>query len=394
MRTTAPISLFPEPDRQETRPMRRKSGFTLVEMIIAVLIFSLISGGLYGFLTHARKQSARADIRMALTTQSNTILQVVQEDLKFTASASIAIDQNAGQVRFEQHVGKDLEDVAKVSYLWQKPKLFRKAVYKGKTTLKMMSKCVDLFQLERKPRPSIAEDDFDAQPEQVKVSLGLSLWVPGFKDPMTHEQHVMATMRELSSRKYDPHWRDVGNMKGAFSTYGNLLSSLGEDAKLLVEDITSTIDDIVAKIENDIKDAMNKPKANLEDAKNQLRNALSEITQARLDVDSSLADMDIQIGELPSKIFNRDSLSNLFASKDDAMKRVRDAYRNMKELGQMDYGKLKKAADPFDLDSCFEEFFNNKVKALENRVQLDEKKKDVADLLAKIEEQGYDGNRD
>ncbi|MBI3038923.1 type II secretion system protein [bacterium] len=373
----------------------KRVAFTLVEIIIAILIFSLVSVGMYSFIRTANKQSTKAYSRQDLVNQANSLLKLMQDDFRTTASASLNILENGGEVKLQQHLGNKL---ATIVYNWQKPKLWRKVTYDNQTTLHVFSNNLESFSVEKKLRPSGpgGNKEIDNTPEQVVIRLGLTVPVPGSPAPLSHEQHAMATMREVSSLKYDPHWRDVGNMQGAFNAYGNLLKSIGEDANLLVEDVTKSIEKTVKDAEKAANDALNQPKANLEATKVQLNNALKEIEKGKLDVDSALKNLEENMKNLPEDIFERkfSSPSTWLASKEDALKRVQNTFAAMKTPDQMDFKKLENAADPFHLDSSFADFVKSKKESVEQRMSMDTNKQKVTDLLSKIETKGLEGGRD
>lgn len=362
--------------------------FTLTEVMVAILVFSLAAGGMYAFLQHGNQQSMRAYTRQAMVTQANVVLKAMQDDFRMAASASLKFDAAAGEVRLQQHHGGT--DLANITYKWDKPRLSRKVVFKGKTSLRVLSTAMDGFSVETKPRPSGGEDDYPDTPEQVAIKLSLKAIVPGSPDPLVHDQHAMATMREVSSFKYDPHWRDVGDLKGAFSTYGSLLGGIGEDAKLLVEDISKTLEQTVADAEAAAKEALNKPKANLEETKRQLNNALSDLKQADLDLSDSIGECEQSMADLPEDIFERKfgSPGTWLASKSDARDNVANAFKNMKTVEQMDYGKLEKAAGSFKLKDTFRTIFDNKKDAMNQRIKLAGNKKKLEDLKNELDSKG------
>lgn len=364
---------------------RNRRGFTLVEVMVAIVVFSLAAGGMYAFLRHGNLQSARAYTRQGMVSQATLVLKAMQDDFRMAASASLKFDEAKGEVTLQQHRNGD--NLALISYKWEKPRLVRKVVFQGSTSLRVLSTAMDAFSVETKPRPSIAEDDNPNTPEQVSIRLSLKTMIPGIPQALVHDQHVMATMREVTSAKNDPHWRDVGDMKGVFNTYGNLLNSIGDDAKLLVEDIGKTLQDDLDKLEDNVEDALNKPKANLEETKRQLKNALNDIANADVDLTTAIKDCETNMKDLPEEILERkvSKAGTWFASKEKALNRVQNTFAGMKTLEQMDYGKLEKAAGSFDLKDTFKSIFDSKKDALTQKISLADNKKKVEGLMAKVE---------
>jgi prepilin-type N-terminal cleavage/methylation domain-containing protein len=379
--------------RATPSPQARHRGFTLTEIMVAILLFSIVAGGMYGFMRHAQKQNALALTRQSLTNQANVIMKRLQDDFRVTASASLQVAEGSGEVKLQQHLGSKK---ASVVYAWQRPRLTRKVVYDGKTTIRLLSQNVDGFEVTPKPRPSIEEGDFAMTPEQVSIKVGMMTPLPGTGEPFRHDQHAMATMREVSSLKYDPHWRDVGNMKGVLSTYGNLLQSLGEDAKLLVEDISNTLQQTIADAEKAAKDALNQPKANLEATKVQVRGAIQDIIRGRFDLDAALGELAQVVKELPKDIFERKfgKPGTWLASKEDALKDVQNAFNSMQTPESISLKKLEDAAGPFKLHECFKDFVQSKKESLEQRNKLDADKTKLEDLLQQLDAKGLEAGRD
>lgn len=364
---------------------RRSRGFTLVEVMVATAVFALAAGGMYAFLRHGNLESTRAYTRQGMVNQATTVLKAMQDDFRMAASASLKFDEAKGEVTLQQHRNGD--DLALISYKWEKPRLIRKVVFKGSTSIRVLSTAMDTFSVETKPRPSISEEDIPDTPEQVSIKLSLRANIPGLTQDLVYEQHVMATMREVSSAKNDPHWRDVGNMKDVFNTYGNLLNSIGDDAKLLVEDIGKTLQSDLDRLEANVEEALNKPKSNLEATKRELKNALNDIANANLDLTSAIKDCETNMSDLPEDIFERklSRAGTWLASKEKALNRVKNSFTGMKTIEQMDYKKLEKAAGSFELKDTFKSIFDAKKDAMTQKITLAGDKKKVEDLLAKVE---------
>lgn len=353
---------------------------TLLELTIAILIFALLMGGMYSFLHQANTAGSRAFTRQDLVGQSNVIMKQIQEDFQVAASVTISMNPESAEIAIVQ-VFDNKE--SKVFYTWKKPELIRKVNFENRTSLHKFSNNVEKFLVEKKLRPSIDSDDVQAANEQVLVELGLSSWVPGDPKPLTHEQHVMATMRNVSSVKYDPHWREVGNLKGAFSSYGDLLKSLTEDSKLLIEDLSSSTEALVEDAENTAKDALSQNAANLRQAEVQIKTALSDLKKGKIDLNTSLNDMQSNLNSMPSDIFQREvkKFGTWFGDKGAALRRVQNAFLNMKTVADCDVSRLEAAARPFALNNAFRQFLNSKREALANRVKMENNEAKLGKLL-------------
>jgi prepilin-type N-terminal cleavage/methylation domain-containing protein len=364
----------------------RQKGFTLLEVTIGILVFSLVMGGMYMFLRQANRASSKAFTRQELMHQSNLITKQLQEDFRVAASAAISLSPNQSEVQLVQKI-QNAE--AKITYRWNKPRLVRKAEFDGKTTLKEMSHYMDTFAVEKKMRPVVDENDMTkAENEQVVIKLEMTAPVAGSPKPMTVEQHVIATMREVASLKYDPHWRNVGDMKGAFSAYGNLLDSLQSDAELMIEDIGATIDKLVEDVENFANDALDQNTGNLLEAKNNIDGALKDVAKGKVDLDKGLNDLETNMESIPEDIFERElgEMGTWLGDKGDAKDRVAKAFFNMKTVEDCDVKKLEDAADPFKLNDAFRQMLKSKKEALENKVKMGANETKLNELLGEVKE--------
>lgn len=361
------------------------SGFTLIEVAMAILVFSVVMGGMYSFLTQAGKASSKSNSRQDLVTQSNIMMKQLQDDFRVTQLATVTLNPDQGTIQLMSKINsKD----AKVTYTWKKPTLVRKSEYEGKVTVHQFTDSMEAFSVEKKPRPSTDEaGSLNAADEQMVIRMELSSWVPGTSKPITHEQHAMATMRQASSLKYDPHWRNVGDMKGAFSAYGNLLDSLTQDSQLLVEDVAKTTESLVKDAENTANDALNNNLTNLKQAKDQVAGALKDLKKGKLDLDTSLDDMTNNLKSLPTDIFKREAKKpgTWLGSKSDALKRVQDAFVNMKTVEDCKIEKLRDAAKPFKLNDAFDSFLKSKKEALQNKVKMNNQEASLTAILNRVD---------
>ncbi|MBF0408536.1 MAG: prepilin-type N-terminal cleavage/methylation domain-containing protein [Candidatus Riflebacteria bacterium] len=361
-----------------------RKAFTLVEAVVATLIFSLATGAIYALLRHGNIQSMRAYTRQALVSQANVLLKSMEADFRMAASTSFVFDKSSGEVVLQQYHGG--EKLATITYKWTKPELYRKAQFEGQTTIRVLSPFIEDFSVSTFPRPSAGPEDNPGTAEQIAIRLNMKVIIPGSNDPLIHEQHAMVTMREISSSKYDPHWKQVGDLKGVFGAYGNLISSFRSDSQLLVEDITKTIEQVIKDADAAAQSALSDPRANVAEIQKQIRTAIDDIDQAQINLGVAIKDCENSMTEMPESIFKFEFLKfgTWFGSKSDARDRVAKAFSEMKTLEQMDYKKLEKEGKPFTLDKAFKDIFDNKVKSMEQRIELEGSKKKLQDMMAQI----------
>lgn len=294
----------------------KKRGFTLVEMMVAIFILSLISVPLYYVLKDAGYKGALVACKDQAKQESNKVLKILENDLSQARRESFK--QPSDDV-FEIKVRKqgDDEDVS-LRYFYAKPDL--KRIFDGKQWL--VSNNVDEFNISTSP---------DA-PGRLIVSLKTKAFFDGIKEGDAPEvsQEKMIVMREDAAYEKDKHWRDVGDVNKFFASQGSLMGGVKEDAKQLVQDFTSEWSAAGA-------DVGNMTVGQLQRVKDDLFNGLKDVEDSIKGIDTDIIDLD------PKAMFDVGSDGKLSKSQKNRAKAVKESLAAMKNKGDLDWNKVVNA---------------------------------------------------
>ncbi len=309
-------------DRQQHRP-----GFTLVEMMIAFALLTMVSAGIYVVLRGASNENNKTNARAAATNEATRLLKQINIDLANAASGSLQIKGDGSGFNLQIYQG-DKNDRKPVQYVYNKPVLTRN--WQG--TSHPVSDHLDALDLSLKP----------GAPGQVIVKVTLAVPIPGSGEPYKLEQTALCVMREDAYAVRDPHWREVNNIDGVFNTYGDLMSSVKDDTNRIMQDIKKQIDGITQSV----KDA-----ANLGDLSLNPRDIIRQLTDSVQKVKDNLTNLDDQIaGMAEDGVLDIDYSwwARNISGKTDKMKAkardMRAALSQMKTDGQMNWGVLQAKA--------------------------------------------------
>ncbi|MFZ5949624.1 MAG: type II secretion system protein [Candidatus Rifleibacteriota bacterium] len=291
----------------------KRSGVTLVEMMVATFILSLISVPLYYVLKQAQHRAALAACKDYVKQESNKVLKIVEHDLSQARRESFK--QPSDDV-FEIKVPKQGSDKdLSLRYLFIKPDL--KRIYDGKQWL--VSNNVDEFVISTTP---------DA-PGRLVVSLKTKANFDGVKeeDAPVLSQEKLVVMREDAAFEKDEHWRDVGDVNKFFASQGSLMGGIKEDAGKLVQDFTSEWSAAAGDIQNMTIGQLKK-------VKDDLFNGLKDVEDSINSLDKDILDLD------PKAMFDVGCDGKLSDSQKDRAKAVKNALANMKNKGDMSWQKV------------------------------------------------------
>lgn len=294
----------------------QKRGITLVEMMVATFILSMISVPLYYVLKDASHKKAIVACKDYIKQESNKILKILESDLSQARRDSFK--QPSDDV-FEINVRKEGADKdTSLRYVYIAPDLKRQ--FDGREWL--ISKNVEEFSITTSP---------DA-PGRLVVSLKTKAWFDGVKEKEAPvlSQEKMIVMREDAAFEKDKHWRDVGDVNKFFATQGSLMAGVKSDAKKLVQDFTSEWKDAGADLNSMTVGQLKKVK---EDLFNGLK-----------DVEKSIKGIDDDIIELDSKaLFDVGCDGKLSKSQKRRAKKVKETLAAMDTKDKMDWNKVKEA---------------------------------------------------
>ncbi len=163
----------------------RNTGFTLVELMVAAALASLVLGSAFGIWSYTRRNLARTSTRQILQQDATRILTQLKADLKAAKAETFKAGENPMSLEFIRYV-VDKNDNTKLSaeqtepvkYAFVKPILRRSAGDKG---AKSLSNSVENIRISRKSL-SAEQKEKDAYLEsRVDITLEMKSMVPGSK---------------------------------------------------------------------------------------------------------------------------------------------------------------------------------------------------------------------
>lgn len=296
----------------------KRRGITLIEIMVATCILSMISVPLYYVLKEASRKRALVACKDYVKHESNKVLKIVENDL--TQARRKSFQQPSDDV-FEikvrkQGEGKEKDKDVSLRYLFVAPDLKRQ--FDGKEWL--VSKNVEEFSVSSTP---------DA-PGRLVVSLKTKANFDGIKEDEapTLSMEKMIVMREDAAFEKDKHWRDVGDVNKFFATQGSLMGGIKSDAKKLVKDFTNEWSEAGGDI-----GAM---------TLGELKNVRDSLFGGLKDVSSSIGGLDKDILDLdPKALYDTNCMGNLSDSEKKRAKNVRNALAAMDTKDKMDWNKIK-----------------------------------------------------
>lgn len=182
----------------------RKSGVTLVEVMIGVLLSSLVLGGAYQVWTASRRNFAKANARQTLQSEIRKSIDQLALDFKSIKAGTLKVDAsadgNSATIRFQRFLENtdagriDSKGVADVVYDFKQPRLFRTISGQGQRLL-----CSNLksFALGRGAQPEDLMPDGMQQTAQARIDISLTggMLVPLTGETIEHNEKTAVIMR-------------------------------------------------------------------------------------------------------------------------------------------------------------------------------------------------------
>ncbi|MBQ2591935.1 MAG: hypothetical protein II567_01470 [Candidatus Riflebacteria bacterium] len=282
----------------------KNKGFTVVELVITIMIFCMISIPLYFVLSDSSNQANIIAARNHIKQEGNKVFKILENDLTQAKLGSFSQKNNEFSIKVRTRVSEKETDnllLAKkenhdgeLKYTLEKPKLYRTITEDGKTKKWLVSKTVDSIVIDE---PSAIEAK--NSPGKLAVKLVMKSDLAGIKekDQPTYEQSKIIVMMEDAASVKDPNWLDVGTIGGVFQTDGNLLADLKEQFIALgngaLSTILGTLDDIVGMTAGQLKEKLSALSLDeLKDAIGDLKNSLKEVGDQMTDVNSQLKELE------------------------------------------------------------------------------------------------------
>lgn len=345
--------------------MKKHKGFTLLELMIATAILSLISTAIYFFLSDSQKKANMLVARNLVKQEANKVFTILENDLTQALKGTYKEEYSEDIASFSFMVRRDEKHDAIISYKYVRPKLLR--YFDGKPVPKLILNVVDEFEI---------SNAIDNTPGKKVVTLITRSNLLGIRDDEqpTYEQQKIVVMMEDASDEYDPHWREVGDVDKFFKTQGNLIAGLKEDATQLIENFADTwsqaIGDIKKMTVGELQKLSLDLNKNLDDVKKNLENIDKEIS----DLDwHALYDESGLIG----KIFGANKRKRKKANK------VKEIVSGYKSLEEMNWNEVKSAGKGMKEDAI-KAMYDAKVQLFEGRAKIKENIKAVEDQLASV----------
>ncbi len=182
----------------------RKSGVTLVEVMIGVLLSSIVLGGAYQVWTASRRNFAKANARQTLQSEIRKSIDQIALDFKAIKAGTLdvagAADGNSGTIKFQRFFENkdanriDSKGVSDVMYEFRKPRLYRTVAGQGQ---KLLCSNLKSFDLARGAEPGALMPDGMQQTAQARIDISLTgaMQVPVTGEMIEHNEKTTVVMR-------------------------------------------------------------------------------------------------------------------------------------------------------------------------------------------------------
>lgn len=183
-------------------------GVSLIEVIVSFVILVVIAGGVFTVLTSARnvaevsqaKEEAKGDADLVLKHLQHDIAisqaKIVKNDIDGKPKAYPSLDASGAGVKMMIPRAEDAkamsEDYVEVAYTLSGKKFFRNDGRTG--TNRLLSSNVSKLAV------------FMLSTDQVSVEIETEVLPKGQKEPVTHNQKVLVTIREAVINNIDKRW--------------------------------------------------------------------------------------------------------------------------------------------------------------------------------------------
>ncbi|HNW33966.1 MAG TPA: prepilin-type N-terminal cleavage/methylation domain-containing protein [Candidatus Ozemobacteraceae bacterium] len=259
-----------------------RRGFTLVEVMVSILLFSLVMGVTMNLWSQAQRNMAQTTTRQILQHESRLITQMLTADLKAVKANTFKTQAEPLSMEFDRFSsdekameGEKLanERTIAVKYALLKPILHRELAGKGPRTL---SGHVEAITVAKK---SLSAEEAEANPQQsarVDIAVTLKMRVPGSKKDLFHTERTSVIMRDdyyqLVSKNYASNLQTTSSIKESIDE--------AEKSNWFDQELTA---DSLKNLTKDQLDDMNKVQA---DSIKQANSDLKELDNQIKDIDT------------------------------------------------------------------------------------------------------------
>lgn len=346
----------------------KKRGITLIESMVAIFLFGVISIPLYYILSDMNYKRAVIECKDFAKQEANKVIKVVENDLSQARKGSFKqVSEDVIKIKVREK-GDSNENVD-LEYLFIKPKLFRTV---GKKRF-LISKNVELFEVSKTP-------------EEGRLVLSLKTFAAfdGIKqnEPIEYSQEKLIVMREDSSDEYDPYWCDVGLQDNFFATKGSVIAGLKEDAEAIIQNFTNEWGSALGDIKNMTIGELTK-------VKDDLLKVLKNTEKSLKNIDKDVMGLGVEA------FFDIKFLDPYKKKKRKAANKIKTTLAEMKTKGSLDWEKVKACGQNINMwgtdmkEDAIRGFFDAKVEVFNSGQevvkQLDELKKQAAGIGGDID---------
>lgn len=268
---------------------RRKTGFTLVEVMVAIFLSTIVLTAIYGVWIRVQREIAKSHARQTLQSELRTASNYLQKDLKsvkegtFDAPGGQSADGSSLHITFERfkesEEGKIAQDsTEKVEYRLSDGLLTRKST----TELKILSVSIESMQITKSvDSASLGATDLESTDEDFRAGREAKLEInivgrkniAGSREEMYHVERTSVVMRDEFYKKTNKNFVsnfDLAKLeKDAVVEVDNSQdASFGPGGAMTEEQLRSLNDDQLTGLENTQKELVDQANDSIEEMNN------------------------------------------------------------------------------------------------------------------------------
>ena len=270
---------------------RRKTGFTLVEVMVAIFLSTIVLTAIYGVWIRVQREIAKSHARQTLQSELRTASNYLQKDLKsvkegtFEAPGGQSTDGSSLHITFERfkesEEGKIAQDsTEKVEYNLSDGLLTRKST----TDLKILSVNVESMQITKSvDAASLGATDLESTDEDFRAGREAKLEInivgrkniAGSREEMYHVERTSVVMRDEFYKKTNKNFVsnfDLAKLeKDAVVEVDNSQdASFGPGGAMNEEQLRSLNDDQLTGLENTQKELIEQANDSIDEMNNSI----------------------------------------------------------------------------------------------------------------------------
>ena len=227
----------------------RRTGFSLTEVLVVLVILTIVAGGVYRLVTDARLKTARVEARSAAAEDAARILAQMTQDLSQAALGTLRLQGSGDQRTLTLDLPPPARQARPVAVTWryQKPVLTRSTAGRDHE----VSRHLEGWEIGKVVLPGGA-----IATGQYLLEVRVTWPVAGQNEPETHEQKQIITARVEAAEASDPFWVKAGDTSGVVDGYRtalrNLLGSVVQTSEAIGSRVWGNVTDAVAAINQSI----------------------------------------------------------------------------------------------------------------------------------------------